>query len=187
MFLRRPARTRRPPRSRISLIIAKAISTRRLRRHRTAGRLSVLDTPKACDATTRAHLIHVRCQYAARFTDAFYIYFEGAAHVWTVQVARTSFALSPNHPSRCGTATIALSSRNRTFSKTRLLLGFSVSVFRRRNCGGQIASSAPLLTARLRSFTTAWFKWYPWTMSARLHTLPRVKCVSMARRRLSVL
>ena len=129
MFLRRPACTRRPPRSRISLIIAKAISTRRLRRHRTAGRLSVLDTPKAFAATTRAHLIHVRCQYAARFTDAFYIYFEGAAHVWTVQVARTSFALSPNHPSRCGTATIALSSRNRTFSETRLLLGFSVSGF----------------------------------------------------------
>ena len=184
MFLRRPARIRRPPRSRIGLIIAKAISTRRLRRYRTAGRLSVLDTPKACAATTRAHLIHVRCQYAARFTDAFYIYFEGAAHVWTVQVARTSFALSPNHPSRCGTATIALSSRNRTFSKTRLLLGFSVSGFPAEE---GIASSAPLLAARLRSFTTAWFKWYPWTMSARLHTLPRVKCVSMARRRLSVL
>ena len=155
-----------------------------LRRHRTAGRLSVLATPKACAATTRAHLIHVRCQYAARFTDAFYIYFEGAAHVWTVQVARTSFALSPNHPSRCGTATIALSSRNRTFSKTRLLLGFSVSGFPAEE---GIASSAPLLAARLRSFTTAWFKWYPRTMSARLHTLPRVKCVSMARRRLSVL
>ena len=74
MFLRRPARTRRPPRSRIGLIIAKAVSTRRLRRHRTAGRLSVLATPKACAATTRAHLIHVRCQYAAQFTDAFYIY-----------------------------------------------------------------------------------------------------------------
>ena len=129
MFLRRPARTRRPPRSRIGLIIAKAVSTRRLRRHRTAGRLGVLDTPKAFAATTRAHLIHVRCQYAARFTDAFYIYFEGAAHVWTVQVARTSFALSPNHPSRCGTATIALSPRNRTFSETRFLLGFSVSSF----------------------------------------------------------
>ena len=131
MFLRRPACTRRPPRSRIGLIIAKAISTRRLRRHRTAGRLSVLDTPKAFAATTRAHLIHVRCQYAARFTDAFYIYFEGAAHVWAVQVARTSFPLSPNHPSRCGTATIALSSRNRPFSKTRFLIGFSVSGFPR--------------------------------------------------------
>ena len=117
-------------------------------------------------------------------TPSIYIYFESAAHVWTVQVARTSFALSPNHPSRCGTATIALSSRNRTFSKTRLLLGFSVSGFPAEE---GIASSAPLLAARLRSFTTAWFKWCPWTISARLHALPRVKCVSMARRRLSVL
>ena len=62
-----------------------------------------------------------------------YIYFEGAAHVWAVQVARTSFPLSPNHPSRCGTATIALSPRNRTFSETRFLLGFSIS-------GGGIAT-----------------------------------------------
>ena len=70
------------------------------------------------------------------------------------------------------------------FSETRFLLGFSVSDVPTEE---GIASSAPLLAARLRSFMTAWFKWYPWTMSARLHTLPRVKCVSMARRRLSVL
>ena len=95
MFLRRPACTRRPPRSRISLIIAKAISTRRLRRHRTAGRLSVLDTPKAFAATTRAHLIHVRCQYAVRFTDAFSIYISRALR--TSGQSRSLAQVSPCH------------------------------------------------------------------------------------------